>query len=102
MSVNRPGLCENRIRGDLFPALRGRKPAGETEPAVKIAAEAPANTAPPTGSPAVEASESVPATRKGIGGFFADMGDFLLAVWPYLLIVLVPLAIVLIMKKTKK
>jgi len=76
--------------------------AGETEPAVKIAAEAPANTAPPTGSPAVEASESVPATRKGIGGFFADMGDFLLAVWPYLLIVLVPLAIVLIMKKTKK
>ena len=40
--------------------------------------------------------------RTGIGGFFADMGDFLLEVWPFVLIALVPLAVAAGVKKFRK
>ena len=89
----------------------------ETRPVVNMAAKAPAPESVPTETPATEAAptkEPLPeppaaeapgsplAAREGIGGFFADMGDFLLAVWPYLLIVLVPLAIAAAAKKFRK
>ena len=40
--------------------------------------------------------------RTGIGDFFADMGDFLLEVWPFVLIALVPLAVAAGVKKFRK
>ena len=79
--------------------------AEETEE--KPAAEIPATQKPETEIsvteiPLTAATEAAPAERSGIGGFFADMGDFLLAVWPYLLIVTVPLAVAAVMKKLRK
>ena len=72
------------------------------------AAEAPVTTGSPaaetqiSGLSATEVPESAQAERLGIGGFFADMGDFLLAVWPYLLIAAVPLAVAAGIRKFRK
>ena len=74
----------------------------ETRPAVKMTAKAPAAEITPTEVPATEAPASASVAREGVGGFFADMGDFLLTVWPYLLIVLVLLAIAAAVKKFRK
>lgn len=75
----------------------------------KTAAEVPATGAPVTiaptptaGASVAETPETVPAERQGISGFFADMGDFLLTVWPYLLITAVPLIVAAGIKKFKK
>ena len=51
---------------------------------------------------AAEKPETAPAEQQGIDSFFTDMGDFLLAVWPYLLIIAVPLAVAAGMKKFRK
>ena len=74
----------------------------ETRPAVKMTAKAPAAEITPTEVPATEAPASASVAREGVGGFIADMGDFLLTVWPYLLIVLVLLAIAAAVKKFRK
>ena len=63
--------------------------------------EAPATEAPATEVPATEAPAAAP-DRSGIGGFFADMGDFLLEVWPYVLIAVVPLIIAAGVKRFRK
>ena len=60
--------------------------------AEETAAELPDNT------PTAE----TPSERQGIGGFLEDMGAFLLAVWPYLLILAVPFATALCRKKFNK
>ncbi len=74
--------------------------AEEAETAVNTAAEAPAAQITATEAPAAEAA--APAAREGISGFFADMGDFLLTVWPYLLGAVVLLAIVAAAVKARK
>lgn len=76
--------------------------AEEAETAVNMAAEAPAAQITATEAPATEAPVPAPAAREGIGGFFADMGDFLLTVWPYLLGAVVLLAIVAAAVKARK
>ena len=76
--------------------------AEEAETAVNTAAEAPAAEITATGAPAAESPVPAPAVREGIGGFFADMGDFLLTVWPYLLAVVVLLAIAAAAVKARK
>jgi len=74
--------------------------AEEAETAVNTAAEAPAAQITATEAPATEAP--APAAREGIGGFFADMGDFLLTVWPYLLGAVVLLAVIAAAVKARK
>ena len=59
--------------------------------------EVPAAEIPMAGTP-----EAVPSERRGVSGFFTDMGDFLLTVWPYLLIASVPLAVAAGVKKLRK
>ena len=76
--------------------------AEEAEPAVNTTAEAPALEVTATKTPATEAPVPAPAAREGISGFFVDMGDFLLTVWPYLLAVLVLLAIAATAVKSRK
>ena len=70
---------------------------GEAEPLLNMSTEIIVTEAPATATPV-----PTPAAREGIAGFFADMGDFLLAVWPYLLVVLVLLAIAAVVNKTRK
>ena len=74
----------------------------ETRPAVKMTAKAPAAEITPTEVPATEAPASASVAREGVGGFIADMGDFLLTVWPYLLIVLVLLSVAAAAIKIRK
>ena len=64
--------------------------------------EAPVTEAPVTEAPVTEAPAAGMPERTGIGGFFADMGDFLLEVWPFVLIALVPLAVAAGVKKFRK
>ena len=64
--------------------------------------EAPVTEAPVTEAPVTEAPAAGMPERTGIGGFFADMGDFLLEVWPFALIALVPLAVAAGVKKFRK
>jgi hypothetical protein len=64
--------------------------------------EAPVTEAPVTEAPVTEASAAGMPERTGIGGFFTDMGDFLLEVWPFVLIALVPLAVAAGVKKFRK
>ena len=63
---------------------------------------APVTKAPVTEAPVTEAPAAGMPERTGIGGFFADMGDFLLEVWPFVLIALVPLAVAAGVKKFRK
>ena len=58
--------------------------------------------APVTKAPVTEAPVAGMPERTGIGGFFADIGDFLLEVWPFVLIALVPLAVAAGVKKFRK
>ena len=74
----------------------------EAETAVNTTAEAPAAQITATEAPATEAPVPAPAAREGIGGFFADMGDFLLTVWPYLLGAVVLLAVIAAAVKARK
>jgi len=75
--------------------------AAETPVTEAPATEAPVTEAPATEAPATEAPAAAPE-RTGIGGFFADMGDFLLEVWPYVLIAVVPLIIAAGVKRFRK
>jgi uncharacterized membrane protein YraQ (UPF0718 family) len=61
-----------------------------------------ASAVPAAEKPAFEASAPVSAERSGLSGFFADMGDFLLVVWPYLLLALALLAIAAGIRKFRK
>lgn len=85
----------------------GEAPEAEEASEAGTASEIRASEAAPTAeisateAPAPEAPVPEQA-REGIGGFFADMGDFLLASWPYLLIVLVLLAVLAGIRKAKK
>jgi hypothetical protein len=63
---------------------------------------APVTKAPVTEAPVTEAPAAGMPERTGIGGFFTDMGDFLLEVWPFVLIALVPLAVAAGVKKFRK
>ena len=75
-----------------------REPAPEsdrTEAAVREDKTAPAAKA------ETEIKEQ-PGLLQSIGGFFGDMGAFLLTVWPYLLILAVPAAAALLYRKKKR
>lgn len=89
--------------------VSARKETGETAEDVSSAGALMMDTAEETGKdepaaeePVTEAPETASANHHGIGGFFTDMGDFLLSVWPYLLIVAVPLVVAAGMKKFRK
>ena len=70
--------------------------------AAEEAEEEAVSAAPVTKAPVTEAPAARMPERTGIGGFFADMGDFLLEVWPFVLIALVPLAVAAGVKKFRK
>ena len=70
--------------------------------AAEEAEEEAVSAAPVTKAPVTEAPVAGMPERTGIGGFFADMGDFLLEVWPFVLIALVPLAVAAGVKKFRK
>ena len=57
---------------------------------------------PATGSSGTASPASSHPESADIGGFFADMGDFLLTVWPYLLIAAVLSAIITGIIKLRK
>ena len=86
---------------DVTAARKSTNKAAESASAV-MAEEAAAPEAPETNAPAAEAPENAPAERGGIAGFFTDMGAFLLDIWPYLLIAVVPLIIAAGVKKLRK
>lgn len=65
-------------------------------------AAVPVTDTPVTEAPVTEAPAAGMPERSGISGFFADMGDFLLEVWPYVLIAVVPLAVAAGVKKFRK
>jgi len=97
-------VMEEAKEAETRPAVNmaAEAPAAEAAPTEVPATEAPAAEITPTEIPATEAPVSAPAVREGIGGFFADMGDFLLVVWPYLLAALALLAIAAAAKKFRK
>ena len=73
--------------------------------AVNMAAEEPAEAvAEITAEESVsdETNGAVTAQRHGMGGFLADMGDFLLLVWPYVLIAVIPLAVAAAVRRFRK
>lgn len=72
------------------------------KPAVEMPEASSASAVPAAEKPAFEASAPVSAERSGLSGFFADMGDFLLVVWPYLLLALALLAIAAGIRKFRK
>ena len=100
---------EENVAEDASMPLYAMEAAEEAEEEAVAAApvteapvtEAPVTEAPATEVPVTEAPAAVPE-RSGIGGFFADMGDFLLEVWPYVLIAVVPLAVAAGVKKFRK
>lgn len=84
----------------------------DTEPAAYEAAAMPAPTAAPTAEPtttpaatAAPELETEPVEPGGFlqtaGAFFTDMGDFLLAALPYLLVLAVPAVTALILRRKK-
>ena len=86
--------------------------AYDAEPAADEAAAVPAATMAPTAAPTPEmtaapapAEESEPAEGdsflQAAGAFFTDMGDFLLAALPYLLVLAVPAVTALILRRKK-
>lgn len=94
-----PGASDAPASGAAVNAAEEAPPAAE---GLRPAAE---DASGPLQDQAAAAPESAVAESRGIGGFFADMGAFLLAVWPYLLIALIPPAVaaaVRISKKSKK
>ena len=83
-------------------AYEAATPAAETAETNAAGIKTPASEAPAAETSASGASGTVPAERQGIAGFFTDMGDFLLGVWPYLLIAVVPLIVAAGVKKFRK
>ena len=55
-----------------------------------------------SGSTKAETENKEPGFLQSVGGFFGDMGAFLLTVWPYLLILAVPAAAALLYRKKKR
>jgi hypothetical protein len=95
------GMAMSSAGEEAYQAVASEE-AEEAEPVVNEAAEAPAAAVTTTEAPATEAPVPATQARTGIGGFFADMGDFLLTVWPYLLAVLVLLAVAAVAVKSRK
>ena len=95
-----------------------RLTAAETGTAQPTATVLPAATALPTAEPAAEEPEPEESAREaeatelpgdgpasersGIGGFLADMGDFLLTVWPYVLAAAAAAALVTGIRKGRR
>lgn len=101
-AVNYAGDAEADMAEEAEENTEYAEDAAEESAAGASVTEEPAAETTATEAPVAEASETVPAERQGIGGFFADMGDFLLAAWPYLLIAAVPLAVAAYLKKSRK
>ena len=96
------GMTMSSAGETVYEAAAPEEAEEEAETAVNTAAEAPAAQITATEAPATEAPVPAPAAREGIGGFFADMGDFLLTVWPYLLGAVVLLAVIAAAVKARK
>ena len=97
MAAGETGEVSSAAEAPMMDTAAEEEPVTEARATASPTAEPPASEANGAAVP-----EVAPAERSGIGGFFADMGDFLLAVWPYLLIAALPVAIAAGVKKFRK
>ena len=104
--VNYAAEAEYEAEAAVYDAEPAAEPAAEAP--VPASTQAPAPTAAPLPEETPEAEETEKAAEEpatgflqDAGAFFADMGDFLLAALPYLLVLAVPAVAALVIRRKK-